>query len=67
MTLVSYVAGEKVEAYLELIAINAVLPDMPLFLSDERYVNVPLEATYDLAFRGMPAVWRNVLEQANGS
>jgi hypothetical protein len=63
LTLVGYVAGEEVEAHLEFTVVNAVLPDMPLFLSDERYIYVPLEATYDLAFRGLPAFWRNVLEQ----
>ena len=55
LTLVGYIAGEEVEAHLEFTAVNAVLPDMPLFLNDERYIYVPLEATYDLAFRGLPA------------
>jgi hypothetical protein len=36
---------------------------MPLFLTAERYVNVPLEATYQAAYRGMPEFWRNVIEQ----
>jgi hypothetical protein len=27
---------------------------MPLFLSGERYISVPLEATYETAFRGTP-------------
>ncbi len=35
---------------------------MPLFLNPDRYVNVPLEATYLAAYRGMPAFWREVLE-----
>ena len=51
--------------YLEFLAVNAALPDMPLFLSEERYINVPLEATYDLAFRGLPAFLKcNVLNPA---
>jgi hypothetical protein len=33
-----------------------------LFLSADRYVPVPLEATYQAAYRGVPAYWRDVLE-----
>ena len=35
---------------------------MPLFLRPDRYVNVPLEPTYQAAYQGMPAFWRDVLE-----
>jgi len=44
------------------VTVGAVLPEMPLFLRHDRYINVPLEATYQEAYRGMPAFWRNVLE-----
>jgi Protein of unknown function (DUF4058) len=63
LTLASYVAAPKVDVYLEHRAVGAELPDMALFLRRERYVNVPLEATYQAAYRGMPAFWREVLEQ----
>jgi hypothetical protein len=36
--------------------------EMALFLRPDRYVDVPLEATYLAAYRGMPAFWRDVLE-----
>lgn len=62
LALAAYVAGAEVEAYLEPIALGGTMPDMPLFLRPDRNVNVPLEATYGTAFRGMPMVWRNVLE-----
>jgi hypothetical protein len=62
LTLASYVAAAPPEAYLEHLAVGAVLPDMPLFLHRERYVNTPLEATYQAAYRGVPAFWRDVLE-----
>jgi len=62
LTLASYAAGTQVEVYLEHLAVGAVLPEMPLFLHPDRYVNVPLEATYQEAYRGMPAFWRDVLE-----
>jgi hypothetical protein len=35
---------------------------MPLFLRPDRYVNVPLESTYQAAYRGLPAFWQDVLE-----
>lgn len=62
LTLVSYAAGPQVEVDLERLAVGAVLPEMPLFLTLDRYVNVPLEASYVAAYQGMPAFWRDVLE-----
>ena len=64
LTLASY-AWDKTEpaAYLEPTAVDQSMIDMPLFLTAERYVNVPLEATYQAAYRGMPRFWRDVLEQ----
>jgi hypothetical protein len=65
LTLAGYAADPPagVEIYLEHLAVGAALPEMPLFLSPERYVNVPLEPTYQAAYRGMPAFWRDVLER----
>ncbi|MFO0926949.1 MAG: DUF4058 family protein [Gemmataceae bacterium] len=64
LTVVSYAwDGEEPRAYIEPTAAGRSLIDMPLFLTAERYVNVPLEATYQTAYRGMPQVWREVLEQ----
>jgi hypothetical protein len=34
---------------------------MPTFLNPDRYVNVPLEATYLEAWKGMPSFWRDVV------
>ncbi len=62
LTLASYAAGTQVDVYLEHVAVGAALPEMPLFLHPDRYVNVPLEATYQEAYRGMPGFWRDVLE-----
>jgi hypothetical protein len=63
LTLASYAAGLPVEIYLEHVAIGAALPEMPLFLRPDRYVNVPLEPTYQGAYCGQPAFWREVLER----
>jgi hypothetical protein len=38
------------------------LAEMPLFLRNDRYINVPLEATYQATYRGVPAFYRDVLE-----
>ncbi len=61
LTLASYVASEPVDIYLEHPTVGAILPDMPLFLQIDRYINVPLEATYQEAYRSLPGVWREVL------
>jgi hypothetical protein len=63
LTLASYVAADPVDIYLEHPGLGASLPEMPLFLRPDRYVNVPLETTYQQAYRSMPALWRDVLEQ----
>ena len=62
LTLASYVAGPRPNAYVEHLAVGAALPDMALFLDRERYVNTPLEVTYQAAYRGVPAFWREVLD-----
>jgi hypothetical protein len=62
LTLVAYSAGRPETAYIEPIAVGDPLPEMPLFLGPESYVNVPLEATYQATYRGVPRRWREVLE-----
>ncbi len=49
-------------------AVGDALPDMPLFLTPEVYVPLPLEATYQSAWEAVPAVWQEVLAAppANG-
>lgn len=62
LTLASYLAEKMPEAFVEHLALGDTLTDMPLFLDFDTYVPVPLEATYQAAYRGMPAFWRQVLE-----
>jgi len=62
LTLAAYSAGPVKHAYVEPAAVGARLFDMPLFLTPDWYVNVPLEATYQAAYRGVPRRWREVLE-----
>jgi hypothetical protein len=62
LTLVAYSAGSRKRAYIEPTAVGRALIDMPLFLTEDAYVPVPLEATYLAAYRGVPRRWREVLE-----
>lgn len=62
LTFAAYVADSPVEIYLRYTTFGRPLPNVPLFLTTDHYVNLPLERTYDAAFRGMPEVWRAVLE-----
>jgi hypothetical protein len=62
LTLVSYRSDGVVEAYIEHLAVGDPLTDMPLFLDFDFYINIPLEMTYQAAYRGLPAFWREVLE-----
>ncbi len=62
LTFASYAAGPTPVAYLEPVAVGDPVPDMPLFLTPERYVSLPLSSTYAAAYRGVPAVWRDVIE-----
>jgi hypothetical protein len=50
LTLVSYAAGKKETAYIQPVAVGEALPDMWLFLTEDRYVLMPLEATYSAVF-----------------
>lgn len=66
-TLAAYCGGACPQAFVELVAVGSVLPDMPLFLTPDTYVQPPLEATYQLAWQGLPRYWREALERAEGS
>jgi hypothetical protein len=64
LTCVAYLGGAGAEAFIELVAVGDALPEMPLFLTLDVYVPVPLEATYQSAWDGLPAYWRDVLNTA---
>jgi hypothetical protein len=63
LTLAAYESGASVRAFVEPIGMGDPLIDMPLFLDPGRYVAVPLEETYRLAFDSVPRRWRTVLER----
>jgi hypothetical protein len=61
LTLASYRAGAVPEAFVEPTAVGRSLNDMPVFLSAEVYVRLPLETTYQLAWEAVPVYWRKVI------
>lgn len=62
LSLSAYRAGARPRAYFEPVAMGGFLPDFPLFLTSDLYVNVPLETTYQSAWRGVPQRWKQVIE-----
>lgn len=61
LTLAAYAAGTEIRCFVEPVSVGEVLPDMPLFLESEAYVEVALEATYQSAWRELPEPWPEML------
>lgn len=62
LTCTAYRGGSMPEAFIEPLAVGDALPEMPLFLTPDVYVPVPLDPTYRSAWEAVPAVWRDVLD-----
>ena len=60
--LVSYKTGGERAAYIEPVAVGDTLPDMPLFLTNELHVMVPLEPTYQATWEASPKALRLAVE-----
>lgn len=56
-------AGLGPRCYVEPSVVVEPLPEMPLFLSRDRYVSVPLESCYHVAFEGVSPRCRAALEE----
>lgn len=61
LSLFAYECGQELQAYLEPLAVGDRLPDMPVFLFPDYYVQVPLESTYEAAWQAVPARWQKVI------
>lgn len=63
LTLAAYVArgANTFSAFIEPTAVGDTLRDLPLFLTPEAHVPVPLEETYQTAWAGFPAPLRPLL------
>lgn len=66
LTLAAYIGGLIPETFVEPTAVGLALREMPLFLTPDAYVRVPLEATYQSAWEAVPAFWQNVLTAGAG-
>ena len=64
-TICSFLASKPYEAFAEVFQVGSTLEPMPLFLTDELYVPVPLEATYQSAWDAVPAYWQKVLAESS--
>ena len=62
LTVATYLAGWPPEVWVEHLKVGGELPSLALFLTPDVCVPLPLEATYQAAFRAAPAFWRDVLE-----
>jgi hypothetical protein len=62
LTLAAYAAGNPLTAYVDPLAVGDTLPEMPLFLTADHYIALPLEPAYVAGYAGMPAFWREVVE-----
>jgi hypothetical protein len=54
LVLVSYETGGERAAYIEPVTVDDALPDMPLFLTNDLHVMVPLELTYQATWDASP-------------
>jgi hypothetical protein len=67
LTLVSYEAAPEPVAYVELVAVGDVLPEMPIFLKAGYYVPAPLEKSYQRTWdESFPAPLKRLLEPPGG-
>ena len=61
LTAAAYIGGAVVEAFVAHFAVGEPIPQMPLFLTRENYVRVPLEAAYMAAWEDVPPQYQEVL------
>jgi Protein of unknown function (DUF4058) len=62
LTVASYLGGDMLTAYVEPVGIGEALPSLPIFLSEDRYIPAPLEATYQEAWAVFPAMLKELIE-----
>jgi Protein of unknown function (DUF4058) len=62
LTIASYVAALSMEAFVENFAVGDSIPETPIFLDPDLWVELPLNQTYATAFAAVPEYWRDVIE-----
>jgi hypothetical protein len=63
LTAVSYCAEPDITGYVTPFAISDPIPEVPLFLTSDRYIPAPLDATYQAAWGVMPLPIRRLFDQ----
>ncbi len=66
LTLAAYSAGSTITAYVEPVGVGDSLPDMPLFLTPDRYIPCPLESTYQQSWEMFPQALKGPLQAPPG-
>jgi hypothetical protein len=61
-TAAAYIGGSVVKAFVDHFAVGAAIPSMPLFLTQENYIQVPLEGTYMAAWNDVPPQYQRNLQ-----
>ncbi len=61
LTAVAYSCGADIKAFVGHFAVGESIPEMPLFLTSENYIRVPLEAAYMAAWDDVPPQYQVVL------
>jgi hypothetical protein len=61
LTVAAYVGGAVVKAFVAHFAVGEPIPPMPLFLTTENYIRVPLEAAYMAAWEDVPPQYQQAL------
>lgn len=62
----SYIGGDLPMAYVESVGVGDLLPSLPIFLSETRYIPAPLEATYQQAWAVFPAMLKELIDPPVG-
>jgi hypothetical protein len=62
LTLAAYSAGTTITGYIDNVGVGDPLPDMPIFLTPDRYVLCPLESTYLASWEAFPKPLKTPLE-----
>lgn len=60
LTLAAYIGGPRPETFVNATAVGLTLPALPIFLTPDEYVPLPLESTYQAAWEPVPAFRQNV-------
>jgi hypothetical protein len=61
LTAAAYIGGAVVDAFVSHFAVGQEIPQMPVFLTRENYIHVPLEKTYMAAWNDVPLRYQETL------